>query len=386
MSQKDPVIRRTIVIAPDKFKGSLAALEVARAIERGLRRVLHDRFTLHLIPMADGGEGTVAAFVEHGATAERRVVRGPLGAAVEATFAREGDLAIVEMASASGLALLPPERYDARSGSTHGTGELLRAALDAGAARIVVGIGGSATTDGGAGMLVALGARLLDSAGEPLPPGGGHLGRLATIDLTHLDARLREVTIDVAADVDNPLCGARGAAVVFGPQKGASPSDVAVLDGALAHFADVAASVLGHDGRAAPGAGAAGGLGFALAAFLGARLRPGVDIIAELRRLDEALRDAALCLTGEGRIDEQTLNGKTVAGVARIARRHGVPVFALAGTLDAAAEEALYARGVICVPIVDGPMPLERSIAQTAELIEVAATRLARTLQVSGAR
>jgi len=373
--------RRGIVVAPDKFKGSLSANEVARAITRGLAHVLDGRYGIEAIPMADGGEGTVDAFVDSGARVERRSVRGPLGAPVDAIFARSGDVAIIEMASASGLALLDRDAYDARVTTTWGTGELIGAALDAGARRIVVGIGGSATTDGGAGMLAALGARFLDVAGNVLPVGGASLRDLATIDRTGLDPRLQHVALEVAADVDNPLCGPSGASAVFGPQKGASPADVMALDAALAHYADIAAATLGHDDRLVPGAGAAGGLGFGFVAFLRARLRPGVEIVAELRGLDGALRDALLCVTGEGRIDTQTLRGKTVAGVAEIARRHGVPVVALAGTLDAAAEDELFARGVTCVPICEAPMTLEDAMTGSAILIERAAARVARSLE-----
>lgn len=330
--------------------------------------------------MADGGEGTVAAFLEGGARMERRTVCGPRGAPVEAAFAVEDEIAVVEMASASGLALLARDQYDARGATTYGTGELIGAALDCGVARVVIGIGGSATSDGGAGMLTALGARFLDRNGQLLAPGGAPLRELARIDLSQLDPRLRRVTLEVAADVDNPLCGAAGAAAIFGPQKGASPADVASLERALAHYADVAAATLGRDDRDLPGAGAAGGLGFAFVAFLGARLRPGVEIVAELRGLDASLRGAWLCVSGEGRIDRQTLHGKTVAGIATIARRHGVPVVALAGTLDAEAEDALFERGVTCVPILERPMPLEAAMAATATLVERAASRLARTI------
>ena len=334
--------------------------------------------------MADGGEGTVAAFLESGARAEFRTVRGPHGAPVDAIFACDGDVAIVEMASASGLALLAHEQYDARTTTTYGTGELIRAALDCGATRVVVGIGGSATNDGGTGMLAALGARFLDANARALPPGGAHLRDLATIDLAGLDSRLRDVSLEVAADVDNPLCGPNGASAMFGPQKGASPADVLALDAALSHYADIAAATLARDDRNLPGVGAAGGLGFALVAFLGARLRPGVEIVGELRDLDAALRGASLCVTGEGRIDMQTLRGKTVAGVASIARRHAVPVIALAGTLDARAEDGLFALGVTCVPICDGPMTLADAMARGAELVERAASRFARTLAMTG--
>ncbi|MDQ2858512.1 MAG: glycerate kinase [Candidatus Eremiobacteraeota bacterium] len=375
--------RRTIVVAPDKFKGSLSALEVGRAIERGLKHVLGERHAIAVVPMADGGEGTVAAFVDGGAAPVVRSVRGPLGERVDAVIARDGDVVILEMASASGLALLSPEARGARDASTYGTGELIRAALDIGARRIVVGIGGSATNDGGAGMLAALGVRLLDAEGEPIPPGGMNLSALRTLDISGLDARLHDVALEVAADVDNPLCGPTGATTVFGPQKGASPEDVPRLDSALAHFADQAASVVGRDYRDVPGAGAAGGLGFGLMAFLGARLRPGVDIVAELRGLDEVLQGALLCISGEGRIDEQTLRGKTVAGVANIARRYAVPVIALGGTLEPQAEDDLFARGITCFPILDKPMTLEVAVADAEALVQHAASRVARVISIT---
>jgi glycerate kinase len=372
--------RRSIVVAPDKFKGSLSAQGVALAIERGMRPIFGDRFEFRRIPMADGGEGTVAAFIEGGARPLRRVVRGPLGAAVEAVFARDDAVVVIEMASASGLALLSNEERDARAASSYGTGELIRAALDTGASHVVVGLGGSATNDGGAGMLAALGARFLDAAGVPLAPGGIHLRDLETIDLSGLDRRLRATTLEVAADVDSPLCGATGASEVFGPQKGATGRDIVELDRALAHYADVAAATVGHDERERAGAGAAGGLGFAFLAFLGARLRPGVEIIAELRGLDTALDGAALCVSGEGRIDRQTMQGKTVAGVAAIARRYSVPVVALGGTVDPAAEDELALRGITCFPILDRPMPLETAVDEAAALVEHAAARVARLI------
>jgi glycerate kinase len=299
---------------------------------------------------------------------------------VDATFALEDGLAVIEMAAASGLVLLAPQERDALRASTYGTGELIRAALDLGVRRLVIGIGGSATNDGGAGLLVALGARLLDERGMPLPPGGAALAALRTIDLSGLDPRLAGAEISVASDVDVPLCGPSGASAIFGPQKGASPEDVRRLDAALAHFADVTArTVSGADHRDDPGAGAAGGLGFALIAFLGARFRPGVELIAELLGLDAALRGADLCLTGEGRIDEQTLRGKTVDGVARLARRYRVPVIAFGGSIDPAAEDELYRRGVVCcIPIVAGPITLETASGEAARLTEDAAARIAR--------
>lgn len=372
---------RRVVVAPDKFKGSLSALEASVAIERGLRAAMPGALEIARIPMADGGEGTVDAFLASGAERIVRTVRGPLGKPVEAAFALDGKTAIVEMAAASGLELIAPGRRAISRATTYGTGELLVAALDAGAQRLVIGIGGSATSDGGAGMLQALGVRLLDLAGHELSPGGAALAGLSTIDLTHLDARIAKTKIEVAADVDNPLCGPRGASVVFGPQKGASESDVRALDVALAHFADVAARALGADRRNDPGAGAAGGLGFALLAFLAAGLRPGVDIVAELRGLPDALRGAEAVFTGEGRIDEQTLHGKTVAGVARLARAAGVKtIVAFGGSIDSAAAGALRALGVSAIGIAADTMPREAAMRDANALLEAAAKRIARSV------
>ncbi len=328
--------------------------------------------------MADGGEGTVDAFLAGGAKRIVRFVRGPLGNRVEAAFALEGTTAIVEMSAASGLALIPAERRDPLRTTTFGTGGLVRAALDAGASHIVVGIGGSGTNDGGAGFLQALGARLLDASGEALPPGGAALVRLAQIDLREFDGRVRSANVEVAADVDNPLCGPNGASAIFGPQKGASAQDVRLLDGALAHFADVAAQALGVDRRAEPGAGAAGGLGFALIAFTGATLRPGVDIVAQLRGLEPALIGADAAFTGEGSIDRQTLAGKTVAGVARLAKAAGVrSIVAFGGRVDPQAGEAFETLGVTCVAIAPPDEPVADAMRNAATNLERAARRLA---------
>jgi len=376
---------RRIVVAPDKFKGSLTARAAAQAIARGLVSAWGAEADPVLVPMADGGEGTVDAFVDGGAVRVVHRVAGPLGAPVDASLALQGDTAVVEMALASGLGLLAPGERNPLVTSTRGTGELIRAALDAGAGRVVVAIGGSATNDGGAGMLQALGARMLDAAGRELPPGGAALRALARIDLAALDERLHSVRIDVAADVDNPLCGERGASAGYAEQKGASADDVRQLDAALAHFADVAAETLGRDRRDTPGAGAAGGLGFGLLAFLGATLRPGVELVAELRGLGAALHGAALCVTGEGSIDAQTARGKTVAGVARIARTSGVPVVAFGGRVAREADEMLAAEGALVLPIVDGPMREDAAMRDAAVLLEAAARRLAQTLDI-GAR
>jgi glycerate kinase len=367
-----------VVVAPDKFKGSLGAADAAAVIAAGVRDVVPAAACVP-VPMADGGDGTVDAFLATGAVARTVRVTGPLGAPVDAAYARDGAVAIVEMAAASGLELVRGTR-DARRATTRGTGELLRDALDGGAARVVLGIGGSATTDGGAGALAALGARFLDAAGAELEPSPEALARVARVDLAGLDPRLRAVDLAVACDVDNPLLGPAGAAAVYGPQKGASPADVAFLDGVLARLADAMTAATGRDLRALPGAGAAGGLGWALASACGARLERGVALVAEVRGLARALDGADWCFTGEGRIDEQTLRGKVVDGVAALARAARVPVIAFGGSVERAVEPALRARGVRCVPIVPGPVPLEEAMRDAGANLRAAASRVAAIL------
>jgi glycerate kinase len=372
------------VVAPDKFRGTIDAAGAAAALARGLRGV-RPLAEILCVPMADGGEGTVDAFVESGWTRRRQRVRGPLGDDVDASFAfsaggRGGPVAIVEMAAASGLALVRAEDRDPLRASSFGTGELIRAALDDGARRIAVTLGGSATSDGGAGMLAALGVKLTNEDGAELRPGGAALAELVRVDAGALDPRLRNVTLEVAADVDNPLLGPRGASAVFGPQKGATADDVALLEAALANFADVTRAALGRDVRAEAGTGAAGGLGFALRAYLGARPQSGVELIADLRGLREALCGAAWCFTGEGAIDVQTLAGKTVAGVAKLAREAGAGTIAFAGRLEAGAERALAEAGIVAVPIADGPLSLAEAGERVGELLERAAARVARLL------
>lgn len=336
-----------IVLAPDKFKGSLTAPEVAEALAEGIREVLPEAELL-LVPVADGGEGTVAAALGAGFSPRRARVSGPTGEPLMAEFAVDPARrrAVVEMAAASGLDVLPGGVKDARNATSLGTGQLIRAALDAGAREIVLGVGGSACTDGGAGMLQGLGARLTDDAGHELPLGGAALARIADVDLGGLDARLDDAdsraALVLAADVDNPLLGQRGAAAVFGPQKGATPSDVAELDAALARFADVLGETMGFRAKAAkdaPGAGAAGGVGYA-ALTLGARRRRGIDVVVEFTGLREKLEGAALVITGEGSLDAQSLAGKAPVGVAAEARAQGVPVVAVCGRslLDGAAQ------------------------------------------------
>lgn len=359
-----------IVIAPDSFKESVSAPDAAAAIARGVKAACPGAQTV-CIPMADGGEGTVeAVLAAAGGQARQRTVNDALGHKVDAVWGLlEDGTAVIEMAAAAGLELIAPSRRDPLRASSHGVGELILAALDAGAARIILGLGGSATNDGGAGMLTALGLRLLDKDGRSLPPGGGALGQLASIDPRGLDSRLANTRIIVASDVDNPLCGPQGASHVFGPQKGATPEQVRTLDAMLGHFADICARQLGSDRRHDAGAGAAGGLGFAAKTFLNADFRPGVEIVAELGGLAQAMEGATLAFTGEGRMDAQTLRGKTPAGVARIAQQAGVPVVALAGSLGEG-YEALHAGGISAAfSLAPGPITLQQALADAERLL-----------------
>ncbi|MDG1581362.1 glycerate kinase [Pseudomonas sp. GOM6] len=375
-----------IVVAPDSFKESLSAPEVAEAIARGWLRVFPEAEVL-LRPMADGGEGTVDAVLA-ACGGERRELRvsGPLGEPVSAHWGWLGDAtAVLEMAAASGLHWVPAQQRDATRASSYGTGELIRAALDAGARRIILGLGGSATNDGGSGLLRALGVRFLDAEDEELEPGGLALARLARIDVSGLDARLLGVQVEVAADVDNPLCGPRGASHVFGPQKGASAAQVLALDAALGHFAQVAAATLGKDHSGFPGVGAAGGLGFAARAFLHARFRPGIELVAELSGLAVAVKGADLLITGEGRLDSQSLHGKTPVGVARVASAAGVPVIALAGSLGEG-YQAVYEAGIdAAFSLSAGPQSLEQAMAGAAAALEARACDLARVWRMARA-
>ncbi|MFJ9819209.1 glycerate kinase [Streptomyces sp. NPDC101151] len=369
---------RRVLIAADKFKGSLTAVQVAERVTAGLRRVAPG-LDVEALPVADGGDGTVDAAVAAGF--ERREVRvaGPLGTEVTAAFALRGDTAVVEMAEASGLQRLPAGVFAPLTASTYGSGELLRAALDAGARTIVFGVGGSATTDGGAGMLAALGARFLDEAGEPVPPGGGGLAELARADLSGLDPRLSSVELVLASDVDNPLTGPKGAPAVYGPQKGASPDDVATLDAALAHFAKVLEAAVGPraaEHAAAPGAGAAGGIGYG-ALLLGARFRPGIEVMLDVLGFAPALERADLVITGEGSLDEQTLHGKAPAGVAAAARAAGKEVVAVCGRL-ALPQEALLRAGIgRAYPLTSVEPDIAKCIADAGPILERVAARIA---------
>ena len=372
-----------VVIAPDSYKGSVSAVGVAAALERGVLRVF-PQAEVRKIPIADGGEGTVEALVTAtGGEMKQARVRGPLGESVEACWGILGDgqTAVIEMAAASGLPLVPPDRRDPRITTTYGTGELIRAALDAGLRRIIIGIGGSATNDGGTGMAQALGAKFLALDGAELLPGGGALARLATIDLSGLDPRLTETEITVACDVDNPLCGQRGASAVFGPQKGATPAMVAELDAALGHFAGCAQAATGRNVAELAGAGAAGGLGAGLLFFTPAKLRPGVEIVLEAVKFADVVKEAAFVITGEGRTDFQTAYGKAPVGVAKVAKQFSVPVFCISGGLGDGADDVL-AQGIdAAMSICSRPLSLEECMRDGATLIEEAAARLCRILQ-----
>ncbi|MGE6896127.1 glycerate kinase [Priestia flexa] len=368
-----------IVIAPDSFKESLSALEVAEAVEKGFKQVLPQANYVK-VPMADGGEGTVQSLVDatDGETISKTVT-GPLGEPVEAFFGILGTkrTAVIEMAAASGLHLVPPAKRNPLMTTTKGTGELISAALDYGVNHIIIGIGGSATNDGGAGMAKALGAQLLDAEGNEILDGGGALGNLAFINLSTLDSRLQHVKIEVACDVDNPLTGERGASAIFGPQKGATPEMVALLDRNLRHYATVLERDLGQKIDDVPGAGAAGGLGAGLLAFLQAELKRGVDIVIEATNLLEAVRDADVVITGEGKIDGQTIYGKTPIGVAKTAKKHGIPVIGIAGNIGADSH-VVYEHGIDALfSIVPGVTTLENAFANASDYVEKTAMNVA---------
>lgn len=364
-----------IVIAPDSFKESLSARHAASAIAAGIRQVLPDAELLCL-PMADGGEGTVDALLSV-LEGERRehTVQGPDGQPVQAHWGwlPASRTALIEVAAAIGLAHVPPARRDPLTASSYGVGQQIMAALDAGAEQIMLGLGGSATNDGGAGMLAALGARLLDRHEALLPPCPESLPQLHRLDLRALDPRLAKTRFNIASDVGNPLCGPQGATAIFGPQKGVHPEQIAELDGYLRFFADICHATLGRDLRDQPGSGAAGGIGFAALAFFNGHFRPGVELVAEQLRLADALANADLAYTGEGRLDRQTLMGKTPAGVARLAQQAGCPLIALAGTLEDG-YEALYDIGLSAAfSLVPGPITLEQARHDAGPLLTRAA-------------
>lgn len=370
--------------APDSFKESLTAMEAARAMAQGIENADHDA-EVRCLPMADGGEGTAHALVDATGGSMRAVpVHDPLGRPVEGHFGllADGTTAVVETAEASGLALLEAKERNPLIASSYGTGELMLAAVRSGAKRIIVGLGGSATNDAGAGLLQALGVRLLDKNGNDLAHGGAALANLTTIDISTMDPALKNVAITAACDVTNPLTGPTGASAVFGPQKGASKDDVATLDAALAHFAQVIDSQLGVAVNDVPGAGAAGGIGAALKGFLNAEFRPGIAIVIEQSGLDAAAQWADVVFTGEGSIDFQTKFGKTPAGVAETAKRHGKPVIAVAGHIGTGIDE-LHEVGIDAVfGIAPGAASLSELLADAAANVTRTTEQIVRTLQL----
>jgi glycerate kinase len=376
-----------VVVAPQSLKGSLSAAQTGQAIARGVREVYPDA-EISIVPVADGGEGTAQALVDaSGGRLLQREVMGPLGTPVRAFFGVMGDgrTAVIEMAASSGLPLVPPEQRDPRVTTTYGVGELILAALDEGCTHFIIGIGGSATNDGGAGMAQALGARLLDAQGRDLAFGGAALAGLERIEADRMDARLQRCSFEVASDVTNPLCGPTGASAVYGPQKGATPAMVAELDAALAHYAHIIERDLGQAVQNIPGAGAAGGLGAGLLAFLHAIMRPGAQIVLEAARLEERLREANLVITAEGRLDSQTAYGKSVGAVAALAKKYALPVLAITGGLEANYQE-IYDLGIDGIAVLpSGPMTLAEAMEQ-AERLTTAATERALRIFRAGAR
>ena len=373
-----------IVVAPDSFKGSVTALQAAEAIERGLHRVFPDA-EIEKLPMADGGEGTAQSLVD--ATGGRILTESvvdPLGVEIEARYGVLGDgvTAVIEMAAASGLTLVPLAKRNPLVTTTYGTGQLIKAALDHGCRKLIIGIGGSATNDGGAGMAQALGAKLITASGEPIRWGGGGLHQLDAIGISELDSRIQETETVVACDVNNPLTGEDGASHVYGPQKGATPEMVQALDANLAHFDTILQRDIGVTVGDIPGAGAAGGLGAGLMAFLNAELKSGVALVIEATQLEKRISDADLVITGEGQINFQTVFGKTPIGVAKAAKAQGIPVVAIAGSISDDAD-GVYDAGIdAMVDIVPEPMPLEVAIENAPMLIANAAERAARLISV----
>ncbi|BCB59831.1 MULTISPECIES: glycerate kinase [Halomonadaceae] len=360
-----------VLLCPDSFKDALSADEAAKAMAKGIKRAAPSAIT-QLCPLADGGEGSLDALIAT-TRAERRTltVKDALGRPRQAAWGwlDEQRTAFIELAEASGLQHLTREERNALHTTTYGVGELFRAALEAGATHALLLLGGSATNDAGAGMLQALGATLLDAQGQPLPRGGAALQQLATLDLSTLDPRLADLHVEAAVDVDNPLLGEHGASAVFGPQKGATEGDVAILDRALGHFADLTAKALGRDERELPGAGAAGGMGFAARCFLNATLTPGIEMIMQQANVARLMNEADVVITGEGRLDGQSLAGKTPIGVARVAKRLGKPVVVLAGSLGDGWQACTDEGVTAAFALADGLMTLEQALPRTAELL-----------------
>lgn len=373
-----------ILLAPDSFKESMTAKEACEAMERGIKKANSNINCIH-VPMADGGEGTMQSLVDatKGKIYSLKVV-GPLGNEVDAQYGilGDGEVGILEMASASGIHLVAPEKRNPLITTTYGTGQLIKACLDHGVKKLLIGIGGSATNDGGAGVIQALGGKLLDKQGNQLGFGGGELGKLNSINLENFDIRLKDVTIEVACDVNNPLCGEKGASNVFGPQKGATKEMVAILDDNLKHYADIIKRQLGKDVIDEPGAGAAGGLGAGLMAFLNGTLKKGIEMVIEYAGLEEKVKDADIVWTGEGSIDFQTQYGKTPLGVATVAKKHNKPVIALAGRVGEGIE-VLYEKGIDSIfGITKGATSLEEALVKGQENIEKTSENIIRFMNL----
>lgn len=374
-----------IVLAPDSFKESMTAKEVCEAMERGIRKANSQIRCIH-VPMADGGEGTIQSLVDAtGGRVYSKEVVGPLGNNVVAEYGilGNGEIGVIEMASASGIHLVDSEKRNPLITTTFGTGQLIKACLDKGVKKLLIGIGGSATNDGGAGFIQALGGRLLDENGDDLSYGGGALAKLHTIDLSNLDERLKYVSVEVACDVNNPLCGKEGASYVFGPQKGATREMIEILDQNLSHYAEVIKEQLGKDVISKAGAGAAGGLGAGLMAFLDVKLKNGIEMVIEYANLEEKVRDADMVWTGEGSIDFQTQYGKTPLGVAMIAKKYNKPVIALAGRVGNDID-ALYDKGIDAIfGIMRGVTSIEEALVKGPENVEKTSENIIRLLNIS---
>ncbi len=374
-----------IIIAPQEFKESLTGIQIARAMRKGVLRVWPEA-DAHLVPVADGGDGTLQSLVDaSGGQIMTAVVDDPLGRPIEAIWGALGDdrTAVIEMARSSGIALLKPDERNPLVTTTYGVGQLMSLALDAGYRNLIIGIGGSATNDGGAGMAQALGAKLLDAEGNDLARGGGSLAEIHEIDVSALDPRLSETTINVACDVNNPLCGETGASAIFGPQKGADPSTVGFLDNALERFGTLLERDLGSEVMHTPGAGAAGGLGAGLMAFANAQLRPGADIVIDALDLENRLQDASLVIVGEGQTDRSTVFNKAPVAVAQRAKALGIPTVAISGSLGEGFE-GIHDLGIdAAFSILDHCMTLEDAMSETATLVADATEQVCRALKIS---
>jgi glycerate kinase len=373
-----------VVISPDSFKGSLSARHLCSVIKKGVYHVFPEANVME-VPLADGGEGTMEnmVYATKGQIYETDV-SGPLGQKIRASYGVLGDnrTAVIEVAQASGLTLIPDDQKNPLIASSYGTGELIRQALDAGYRRFIIGLGGSATNDGGAGMLKALGMRFYDKMGKPLPEGGGHLSELAYIDDSQFNSCLKEADFLIASDVTNPLCGSNGASVVFGPQKGATAEMVQQLDQSLTHYADIVEKMIGMRIRHLPGTGAAGGIGAAFLGFFNATLNPGISLVMETIRFEELIKDADLVITGEGKLDSQTLHGKVIAGVSQVTSKYNIPVVALCGQKNIS-ESQIKKLGITAgFSIVPGPVTLEEAMANTPSWIMDQVVQILKVIRV----